>query len=620
MNRLCFSCLFRRFSSFVVASVCVIFSVAVFGCRKYEELTLSEIEERTRLGDTALVSKTVSKPWKGEEFKPGKTGGVWYDTILNDPKTFNQLIGERDSASSGIISLTLDYLVDYDEVKREWIPHCADFSIETDEKNQTLTVHYTLRDDIFWSWYGKDEKIPVTSDDFVFWYNEIAGDEEFSSSGYGSQFVTTEDGEEKRVECVKIDDKHFDFVFPCIFSEPLLHTNMSPCPSFIYKKAKKEGGHQGVKNLFSIASDVRSIPSCGKWYITGYETGRRLICKKNPYYWERDSEGNNIPYCEDAIFSIVGDSNTEYLLFRQGKIELYYSRPEELSDLVDSQGDEFTVFNAEGALSSSFWSFNQNPKNKDEAYYSWFTNKKFRQAMSCLLNRERIINQTYRGLAEPHYMFFPEVNPFYNPEITLSFRYDRERALRLLNEAGFTLKENGTLYDPVGRAVEFDLSVNSSATVLSDIALILRDELGKVGINLNIRQVDFQKLVEMLTSTYDWQSVFIGFGAMSFPSQGSNVWPSSGNLHVWYPLQKEPATSWEARVDYLYNKGLYTIDKKEATQIWDEYQRIILDECPLIYLVRPKSFVAVRNKWDFSNFYYDNKVGALTNWIFLRDM
>ena len=158
----------------------------------------------------------------------------------------------------------------------------------------------------------------------------------------------------------------------------------------------------------------------------------------------------------------------------------------------------------------------------------------------------------------------------------------------------------------------------SASTVSSDIALIIRDELLKAGIKLNIRQVDFQKLVEMVTATYDWESLFLAFGAIMFPSQGSNVWPSNGNLHLWYPLQKEPATEWEKRVDYLYNKGLYTIDKKAAFEIWNEYQRIILEECPLIYLVRPKSFVAVRNKWDFTNYYYDNKNGSLMDWIYIR--
>ena len=173
--------------------------------------------------------------------------------------------------------------------------------------------------------------------------------------------------------------------------------------------------------------------------------------------------------------------------------------------------------------------------------------------------------------------------------------------------------------DSDGFAVEFDVTIPSSNTVFNDIALIISDECSKVGIKVNVRQVDFQKIIEMLTSTYDWQSVLIGLGSNAFPTQGSNVWPSSGNLHLWYPLQKTPQTEWEARIDYLYNEGSFTLEREKAFVIWDEYQRIILEQCPVIYLLRPKSFVAMRNRWDFSNVYFDNMNGLKIDFVFLKD-
>jgi peptide/nickel transport system substrate-binding protein len=149
---------------------------------------------------------------------------------------------------------------------------------------------------------------------------------------------------------------------------------------------------------------------------------------------------------------------------------------------------------------------------------------------------------------------------------------------------------------------------------------IIADEASKIGIKINLRALDFQKMVEQLSSTYDWQSLMIGFGANYWPTQGSNVWPSNGNLHLWYPLQEKPATDWEARIDYLYNEGCYTVDHEKAQRIWNEYQRLILEQCPLIYMVRPQSFVAVRNRWDFTNLYYDNIGGLQTDHVWLRNV
>ena len=57
--------------------------------------------------------------------------GIWYDTILADPKTFNQLIAERDGSSAAILDNVLDCLVDYDMENKKWFSRLADFEIET---------------------------------------------------------------------------------------------------------------------------------------------------------------------------------------------------------------------------------------------------------------------------------------------------------------------------------------------------------------------------------------------------------------------------------------------------------------------------------------------------------
>ena len=595
--------------------LCLLFAA----CSKLPEMTLEEIELYSQNLNNELIQKTVSKPWNGEAFKAGNVGGIWYDTILSDPKTFNQLIAERDGTSASIVSMTLDYLSDYNMTSREWKPRAAFYEIETDEKANTLTVHFTIRDDFYWTWYGSDKKVPVTSDDFVFWYNEIDGDPAMGATGYSSQWILMEDGTEAHIDCIKIDDKHFDFFYPRIIADPMLATNMELCPSFIFKPAKEKGGAEGVKALFSVDKDPKELPSCGMWYITEYIPAQRLVFTRNPYYWEKDENGNSIPYPEQKIYQIVGDANTGYLLFKQGQTEVYTPSPEQVEDLVSNQKEDYTVFNADGSMGSSLWSFNQNPKNKDKPYYNWFTKKEFRQAMSCLFNRDRVALQTYRGLAQAKYDFFPEVNPYYNPDITLKYKYDPKRAEELLQSIGF-VKKDGLYYDDKGNKVEFDLLISSGGSTANDMAQIITDECSKVGITINVRQIDFQKLVEMLTSTYDWQSLFIGLGKNLFPTQGANVWPSDGNLHLWYPLQEKPATDWEARVDYLYNEGSFTIDHDKAKLIWDEYQEILLEQCPVIYLMRSKSFFGIRNKWDLTNVYYDNRNSALLDNVYLKEV
>ena len=604
--------------SFVFWAVFIAAMLMFAGCTKTEELTLEEIENAETNGIEELLKMTEYRPWEGQKFAPGKSGGTWKDSTTADPKTFNIIVADGDGETNALLSFLSDYLIDYDYSIKDWKPHIAAPRIEVHEDKGTMDVFFTLRDDLYWSYYGSDKKIKVTSDDAVFWYDEIEGEEQLHLSAYTGQFLGMEDGTIKHVDIEKIDDLTFVYHFPRIIAEPLLHCNGSFGPMHVFKPVKDKEGVEGLKKMFSVSADPKTIPSMGRYFLVEYTAGQRLVYKKNNDYWKKDSNGNTIPYPDEMLVSIVPDKNTQYLMFKEGSQEDYTPRTEEISELVRKQEDKYTIYNNGGAYGASFWTFNENPINKDKPFYEWFTCTEFRQAMSCLLNRERIISQVYNGLAEPCLYLFPKPNAFYNENITLQYLFDHQKATELLAKAGMKKGADGILRDKNGTAVEFDLTITAESSVSSDISSIIVDECQKEGIKINVRTTDFQKLVEQMTSTYDWQSLFISLGTAIFPTQGSNVWPSNTPLHIWYPMQPSPATEWEARIDYLYNEGSCTIDHDKAKKIWDEYQSIILEQCPLIYLMRPINFYALNNRWDQTNLYYDPMGGATTDYVYLK--
>ncbi|MDR1058209.1 MAG: ABC transporter substrate-binding protein, partial [Treponema sp.] len=206
-------------NTFFLLGFCALLGLC--SCSREEELSLEEIDALGREGVDELLAKTVSKPWRGEEFTAGTPGGIWNSSITEDPKSFNLLVAERDATTSGIVGNMHDYLLDYDVIQREWKPRCASAEIVVNEAEGSLRVVYTLREDLYWSFYNREERVPVSSDDVIFWYNEIEGNPAFQSSSYNSQFLTMEDGTEAHVDIERIDDRRFAFLFPRIDANPL---------------------------------------------------------------------------------------------------------------------------------------------------------------------------------------------------------------------------------------------------------------------------------------------------------------------------------------------------------------------------------------------------------------
>ncbi len=605
---------FRPFAVVLVVGA----GLAIAGCGGGgEEVTVEEAAAKREENRNELLAGVVERPGP-PDFQPGVVGGTWVGAIKNDPKTFN-ILTARDGDTGTTIAGLSDFLADYDPYTKRWLPNLCDFEIIPDEAGDSMRVVFTLRDDLYWTLPGmadRREGVKVTSDDVIFWYDEIEGDPELQQPGYAGQFIEMPDGSEARVTIERIDDRRFAFVYPRIVANPLLSSNMDFGPRYIYQPAKEESGVEGVLNLFSVDTDVTQIPSIGEYHIVEYSPGVRVVLNRNPHYWKTDDAGTSLPYIEEVVLRIVPDRNTEYLLFKDGTKDSYSVRPEDLEELVSAENPDYTVYNGGETFGTNWIVLNQNPDNMDPIVNSWFVQTKFRQAMSALMNRERIAQQVYRGLASPARYFFPAINPMFNPDIELAFTFDRARAVGLLSEIGIERDDEGVMRDSDGNAIEFDIIMGAESNIGIDIANVFADELAEVGITMNVRPVDFQKLVESITSTYDWEVMLFGGWAQPWPSSGSNIWQSEGNFHLWNPLQEEPATEWEARLDYLYNEGRFTLNRDERLAIYDEFQEIVLTELPVLFVVHPLSFAAVRDKWE--NVYYDMLRRLDSSYLFLR--
>ena len=199
-------------------------------------------------------------------------------------------------------------------------------------------------------------------------------------------------------------------------------------------------------------------------------------------------------------------------------------------------------------------------------------------------------------------------------EISMDIAITTSELVLLLKESGFYWDKSGKLFDKFGHRVEFNLVTNAGNTEREAIGVMVKQDLEDLGMKVNFKPIEFNSLVNKLVSTLDWDMVIMGFtGSPLEPNGGKNVWLSDGTLHVFnMRLEKDMNSKrfdFEKRIDYLFTQGALETDFHERKKYYDEYQEIVYNEKPMIYIYSPLRIYAIRNK--FKNV-FPSSLGGIT--------
>ncbi|SNZ03473.1 peptide/nickel transport system substrate-binding protein [Persephonella hydrogeniphila] len=512
----------------------------------------------------------------------GKEGGVLKRALGGDAKTFNPVMAQETTSTAvigvlfnGLTKTNLKTLLPEPDLAEKW------------ERNKEGTVwRFYLRKDAKW-FDGK----PVTADDVVFTYNEIYYNPDIPSSVKDMLYI-----ERKKFKVRKIDKYTVEFVIPKPFAPFLQAVGQPILPKHILKKYVD---NKTFTSTWGINTPPEQLIGTGPYRLVEYVIGQYAVYERNPYYWEKDRIGQKIPYIPKIKAQIIGDPDVRLIKFLSGEIDYYGVRPSDLPEVLPKAKEkDFTVYNLGATPSTLFVVFNQNPKAPIPKYkLKWFRNKKFRQAISYATDRMGIINIAYNGLAYPIYTAVTPANRrLFDENYYPKYPFNLKKAKELLLEIGFKEGKDGFLYDSEGHKLQFTLITNSGNKERETIGNILKDDLKRIGIDVNFQSIDFNNLVSRLMSNYDWEAVIIGLTGSMDPYFGQNVWLSSGHLHMWYPNQKKPSTKWEAEIDRLFQKAAVELDPEKRDLLYKKAFKIIGEEQPMIFIAAPEELLAVKNK------------------------
>jgi oligopeptide transport system substrate-binding protein len=219
-----------------------------------------------------------------------------------------------------------------------------------------------------------------------------------------------------------------------------------PAPYFISQLAHMTAKPLHRKSIEAFGSDfVRPahMVTNGPFMLKEFTPNDRLVLVKNPYYYDAAHVA-----LDAEIFYSLEDRSAALRRFMAGEIQSYDDVPVEQIAFVRASLTE--AFKVTPSLASYFYAFDTRHKPFDD--------RRVRQALSMVIDREFLAESIWRGTMDPGYSFVPPGIASYGAPATVAWKdidsFEREdEAKRLLAEAGF---------GPGGEKLEVEIRFNNS--------------------------------------------------------------------------------------------------------------------------------------------------------------
>jgi peptide/nickel transport system substrate-binding protein len=352
-----------------------------------------------------------------------------------------------------------------------------------------------------------------------------------------------------------------------------------------------------AKVFDEIAIEPANRPSesrvtAGSFFVADYRHGESVRLQRNPYYWKHDARGAQLPYMAAVRLDILANREQDELRFVRGQYQLMDAIPAENFRVLAQKAPQ-AVHDMGPSLNTEQMWFNQSPTAPIPAWEkAWFTSRAFRNAVSMAIKRADLARIAYDGHATPANGFISPANTMWHNNALPPAREDINAALAALASDGFR-KNGAALVDREGHPVSFTLLTNAGNRSREKMAALIQQDLGAIGMQVNVVTLDFPALIERLMHTLNYEAALLGLSNVEpDPSAMMNVWLSSSPNHQWNPSEKTPATAWEAEIDRQMQAQAASATDAERKREVDRVQQIVAEEQPFIYLVYPNVLYA----------------------------
>ena len=315
----------------------------------------------------------------------------------------------------------------------------------------------------------------------------------------------------------------------------------------------------------------------GPFKFVSWKKGESIIVERNSNYWDKGK-----PYLDRIIFRLIPDSAARAVAFETGEAHLGGNNPVPLSDVarlgsLDHLGVELRGYSYLSIVARMEF----NLENK------YLKHRKVRQAIAHAIDKKFIVDNIWYGFGKPATgPIHSDLARYYTADVP-TYSLDPKKSEQLLDEAGFKRGSDGVRFKLTHNFLPFGDTFRRTAEYLKQV-------LGKIGIELELRSADFPTYVRTIYIQRKFDFTNHWMNNTADPTLGVQRLYWSKNFKPGVPFSNGSGYS-NPEVDKLLEAAQVETDAKKRAELFREFQRKVVADLPAIDINFTK-LVTIYNK------------------------
>ena len=342
-------------------------------------------------------------------------------------------------------------------------------------------------------------------------------------------------------------------------------------------------------NDSKFAREKGFVSGSGPYTFEGWTTGQQLELVKKEDWWGSKFEGENNLFKADPYkitYKFIPDDNTAVASLKDEEIDIMGAIPEtQFQDLEKNEDflKKYNLFRVPTLSTGYIGLNNESPKLED---------KRVRQALAYTIDVDEIIDVIKDGAAKKCVGPINPNLPYFNKSLE-QYNKNTEKARALLKEAGWEDTNNNGIVDKeidgevTDLNIEFLVPVQSN--IMVDIAEMVKEYGKEAGIEFTVNKIDFNIMMSKNVAQGDFEAYILsGSADVSLFNPYQYFHSASKGNYARYKSEE---------ADAIIDKIIKTTDDNERLRLYMEFQEMINEEQPWLYLYSPVQGLAVHKRF-----------------------